>query len=220
MVSGQSIPAKIWEYAATSQELKTKEQIFSAMVVYGFLSYEDGEVFIPNKELMDQFSDMLKREESLGYVYRLAKASEKMLEATLRGDTETMEQILEETHEIETPILSYNHETELSAVVNLTYLAARDYYRVEREEKAGKGFVDFIFYPEMPSVKTGMILELKVNHSPEEAIDQIREKNYLVRFTGKKAKNEKKIERILLVGIGYDKQTKKHRCKIEEQKLV
>ena len=65
-----------------------------------------------------------------------------------------------------------------------------------------------------------MILELKVNHSPEEAIDQIREKNYLVRFTGKKAKNEKKIERILLVGIGYDKQTKKHRCKIEGQKLV
>ena len=49
MVSGQSIPAKIWEYAATSQELKTKEQIFSAMVVYGFLSYEDGEVFIPNR---------------------------------------------------------------------------------------------------------------------------------------------------------------------------
>lgn len=220
MVSGQPIPAKIWEYAATSQELKTKEQILSAMVVYGFLSYEDGEVFIPNKELMDQFSDMLKREESLGYVYRLAKASEKMMEATLRGDTETMEQILEETHDIETPILSYNHETELSAVVNLTYLSARDYYRIEREEKAGKGFVDFIFYPEMSSVKTGIILELKVDHSPEDAITQIKEKNYLVRFTGKKVKNEKKIERILLVGIGYDKQTKRHRCKIEEQKLV
>ena len=61
MVSGQAIPAKIWEYAATSQELKTKEQILSAMVVYGFLSYEGGNVFIPNKELMDQFSDMLKR---------------------------------------------------------------------------------------------------------------------------------------------------------------
>lgn len=219
MVSGQAIPAKIWEYAATSQELKTKEQILSAMVVYGFLSYEDGSVFIPNKELLDQFSDMLKREASLGYVYHLAKASKRMVEATLQGDTETMEQILEQAHDMETPILSYNHETELSAVVNLTYLSARDYYRVERKQKAGKGFVDFIFYPEIPSVKTGIILELKVDHSPEEAITQIKEKNYMVRFTGKDAKNEKKIERILLVGIGYDKQTKKHRCKIEEQKL-
>lgn len=220
MVSGQAIPAKIWEYAATSQELKTKEQILSAMVVYGFLSYEGGNVFIPNKELMDQFSDMLKREASLGYVYCLAKASKEMLEATLRGDVKTMEHIMEQTHDIETPILSYNHETELSAVVNLTYLSARDYYRVEREEKAGKGFVDFIFYPEMPSIKTGIILELKVDHSPEEALAQIREKNYMIRFTGQKVKKDKRVNRILLVGIGYDKQTKKHRCKVEEIKLI
>lgn len=55
MVSGNSVPAKIQEYAATSQNLKTKEEIFSAMVVYGFLSYENGMVSIPNKELMEFF---------------------------------------------------------------------------------------------------------------------------------------------------------------------
>ena len=38
------------------------------------------------------------------------------------------------------PLLSYNHETELSAIVKLVYLAARDLYRVEREEKAGIGY--------------------------------------------------------------------------------
>ena len=47
MVSGEGVPAKIQEYAATSMELKTKDEIFSAMVVYGFLSYKDGKVFIP-----------------------------------------------------------------------------------------------------------------------------------------------------------------------------
>lgn len=220
MVSGNAVPAKIWEYAATAQELKTKEQIFSAMVVYGFLSYENGMVAIPNKELMDQFADMLKRETSFGYVYRLAKESEKMLQATLAGDTGTMEHILEQTHDLETPILSYNHETELTAVVNLAYLSARDYYRVEREEKAGKGFVDFIFYPENPPAADGIILELKVDHSPEEAIEQIKEKNYMLRFTGNTSEHQKvKIRRVLLVGIGYDKETKKHRCKIEEIKL-
>lgn len=68
-----------------------------------------------------------------------------MLKATLANDTKTMEKILSYVHDTETPILSYNHETELSAIVNLAYLSARDQYHIEREDKAGKGFVDFIF---------------------------------------------------------------------------
>ena len=47
------IPSGIQEYAATAQELKTKEEIYSAMVVYGLLTYDNGMVFIPNKELME-----------------------------------------------------------------------------------------------------------------------------------------------------------------------
>ena len=38
-----------------------------------------------NRELMLRFSDMLKREPKLGYVYRLAKESERMLQATQKG---------------------------------------------------------------------------------------------------------------------------------------
>ena len=98
-------------------------------------------------ELMEKFDEMLQKEESLGYIYRLAKESDQMLKATLANDTKTMEKILSYVHDTETPILSYNHETELSAIVNLAYLSARDQYHIEREDKAGKGFVDFIFYP-------------------------------------------------------------------------
>ncbi len=95
----------------TADALVTKNQIYSAMAVYGLLTYENGEVFIPNKELM--------------------------LKATLEQDTGTMSEILQFVHNTETPILSYNHETELAAVVNLVYLSARDKCRVERE----KGFL-------------------------------------------------------------------------------
>ena len=105
------------------------------MVIYGLLTYEDGEVFIPNRELMYKYNELLLTNESLGYVYRLAKESEKMLKATLAGDTQTMAEILEYAHNTESPILSYNNEIELSAIVNLVYLAARDKYRVEREDK-------------------------------------------------------------------------------------
>lgn len=82
MVSGIPVPAKVQEYAATSMNLTTKDEIFSAMVVYGFLSYENGYVTIPNRELMDKFADMVEKEPSLGYVHRLAKESERMLKAT------------------------------------------------------------------------------------------------------------------------------------------
>lgn len=58
MVAGEAVPAKVREYAATSTNLQTKDEIFSAMVVYGFLSYENGKVSIPNKELMEKFADM------------------------------------------------------------------------------------------------------------------------------------------------------------------
>lgn len=215
MISGIPVPAKISEYAATSMRLSTKEEIFSAMVVYGFLTYENGCVSIPNKELMDRFNEMLMKEQSLGYIYQLAQKSEKMLSATLAGDTDMMTEILEYAHNTESPLLSYSSEAELTMIVNLVYLQARDRYRIEREDKAGIGYVDFIFYPEIDRKADGIILELKVDHTAEEAIQQIKEKKYLTKFQGKLGQKPRYTGRILGVGIAYYKDTKKHECKIE-----
>ena len=215
MISGEGIDARVEEFAASAMDLRTKSQIYSAMVVYGLLTYTQGKVFIPNRELMFKYEELLRSEKSLGYVYRLANISDQMLKATLSGDIGRMVEILQLAHNTETPILSYNNETELAAVVNLVYLSARDRYRVEREDKAGKGFVDFIFYPENPA-DTGLILELKAGHSPEEAIRQIREKQYALRFKGKPGEKERYTGQILGVGISYDKDTKEHHCKIEQ----
>ena len=85
---------------------------------------------------------------------------------------------------------SYNSEIELSAVIHLIYLAARDEYRVEREDKAGKGYADFIFYPEQKSADA-LILELKIDSSPENALQQIKDKNYALRFKGKLGESPK-----------------------------
>lgn len=214
MVSGERVAIRLQGYAATSAELNTKNQIFSAMVVYGLLTYEDGEVFIPNRELMDRFNELLLSNESLGYVHHLAKESEKMLKATLTGDTGKMAAILKLAHDTESPILSYNSEIELSAVVNLVYLSARDKYRVEREDKAGEGYVDFIFYPERKG-EDALILELKIDSTPEDAIAQIRDKNYALRFKGKMGEKPKYTGRILAVGISYSRKTKEHSCRVE-----
>ncbi len=214
MVSGEPVKASIEEFAATSMSLGTKDEIFSAMVVYGFLNYKNGKVHIPNKELMDEFMKTIRNKKDLGYINRLAVASDKMLQATLKGDTKTMEDILQFAHDTETPLLDYNDETELTAIVNLVYLAARDSYYVERENKAGEGYADFIFYPENQS-DDGIILELKVDDTPENAIQQIKDRKYAIKFQGKMAENEDHVRGVLMVGIGYDKKMKDHHCKVE-----
>ena len=215
MISGEKIEIRLQGYAAAQMQLTTKSEIYSAMVVYGLLTYEDGSVMIPNRELMEKFEELLLTNDSLGYIHELAKISDKMLKATLCKDTDTMSAILEYAHNTESPIFSYNNETELSAVVNLVYLGARDKYRIEREDKAGKGFADFIFYPEHKE-DDAIILELKINSTPDEAIKQIREKKYDLSFSGKLGEKIKYSGRILAVGISYDKKAKKHFCKVEE----
>ncbi len=214
MISGTPVPAKVREYASASMNLTTKDEIFSAMVVYGFLNYEHGCVSIPNKELMDKFVDMVEREPSLGYVNRLAKESGRMLAATKNGDTKTMSEILEYAHNTESPLLYYNNEAELAAVIRLVYLEARDFYRIEREDRAGIGYVDFIFYP-MKKTDDCIILELKVDKTAEEAVQQIKTCQYALKFQGKLGEEPPYTGRILAVGIGYNRKDKKHHCIVE-----
>ena len=61
MVSGEEIDIFIdEEFRAGQGTPKTKEEIYSAMIVLGFLSYYDGYLKIPNKELMKEFEKALR----------------------------------------------------------------------------------------------------------------------------------------------------------------
>ena len=210
MVAGEEIDIIInEEFRAGQGTPKTKEEIYSAMIVLGFLSYNDGYLKIPNKELMIEFEKAL-RDKSFGYVSEIIENSRTMLKATVNKDTKTVEQILHDIHNSEIPILQYNDENSLSCVITLAYLSARDTYRVEREEKTGKGYADFTFHPRRKN-DTAFIVELKKDEVPEVAINQIREKEYIQKF---KAENEGK--EVLAVAICYDSKKKEHHCKIEE----
>lgn len=96
----------------------------------------------------------------------------------------------------------------MSCVISLAYYSARDDYSLIRELPTGKGFADIVFIPHKYSSRPAMIVELKWDQSAEGAIAQIKEKQYvktLEYYTGD----------ILLVGVNYDKDSKKHQCKIE-----
>ena len=207
MVSGLPVDIHLEGYSAEKLNLNTRDEILSAMAVYGFLSYHDETLTIPNKELRMKFDYSLKNHQ-MGAISELVLKSNEMLEATLKKDTETMTALLEEAHDINIPVIKYNDENSLACVVTLVYLSARTKYKIIREMPAGKGFADFIFYPNDKS-KPAFILELKKNSTPEEALKQIKEKKYnlaLKDYTGEK----------FAVGISWDGKTKKHNIKIED----
>lgn len=213
LTAGEEVETEFSEYAAVSMELGTKNEIYSAMVVYGFLSYQAGKVSIPNKELMLKFQEVLSKKE-MGYIAKLARESGAMLEATLAGDTETMQKILSFAHDTEIPVLNYNNESDLAALVNLIYLSARNTYHMEREARAGKGFADIILYPK-DFRQDCIIIELKVDTSAEHAIAQIEEKKYDLKFRGHPTGGSEYTGRILAVGLAYNKQTKDHVCAVK-----
>lgn len=205
LVAGIPVEVELMGYSVSELQLDTRDEILSAMTVYGFLSYHDGFLKIPNHELMEKFQRVLARK-SMGGVMEIVKRSRAMLDATIALDEDNVAAILEFVHDQEIPFLNYNDENSLSCVVTLCYLYARNHYEIIREAKSGKGYCDYVFLPKKKDYPA-IILELKINASCDAAIQQIKEKNYIQKVAG--------YDEILLVGINYDKD-KKHSCKIEK----
>lgn len=217
MVAGEPVEAQMKNYAASAMSLTTRDEIFSAMAVYGFLTYHEGRVSIPNHELMLKFQDVLAKEE-MGYVARLARRSREMLAATLRGDAEAMADVIAAAHDQEVPLLRYANEADLAALVNLVYLAARDRYLVRREEPAGRGVADVAFVPADPADAEcrPFVVELKAGGTAAGAVAQIRERNYPALFADELTGESRYARRPLAVGIAWDPKTKLHECLVEE----
>ena len=142
-------------------------------------------------------------------VTQLLKRSDDLLKATLNCDTKTVAELIEQCHQDNTSILSYNDENSLSCVISLAYYAARKDYFMIRELPTGKGYADIVFLPRKNQNVPALVIELKWNQTVDTAIQQIKQKQYtdsLAEYSGN----------ILLVGINYDKKEKQHTCLIEE----
>lgn len=86
---------------------------------------------------------------------------------------------------------------------------AREYYTIVRELPTGKGFADICMIPRKRHFdKPAVVIELKWDSSASGALEQIKEKHYVNALKDYRGK-------ILLVGINYNKTTKKHECIIE-----
>ena len=142
-----------------------------------------------------------------GSVAKAIQQSDELLEATLAKDSDKTAAYIDVVHDDNTSLLKYNDENSLSCVIALAYYSASRYYTIIRELPTGKGFADLAFIPRKGVDKPAIIVELKWDKTAEGAIEQIKSKKY----TGAL----KDYNDVLLVGINYDKETKKHSCSIE-----
>ena len=67
MMAGIPVEEVLEGYDTSQLYLNSRDEILSAMVVYGFLSYHDGFLRIPNHELIEKFQRVLERERSTIY---------------------------------------------------------------------------------------------------------------------------------------------------------
>lgn len=209
MFGGMHCPADISAFQNDMVTFKSKDDVLALLVHLGYLGYDGRkkEVFIPNLEIEEQFRTAIKYS-GWNEIISIIEKSNSLLEATLREDNKIVAQIIDEVHSDNVSILKYNDENSLSCVLSMAYYSAKKDYIITREFPSGKGYADIVFIPKSGCIKPAIVAELKWNKSANTAINQIKNKHYadsLASYHGD----------ILLVGINYNKNNKKHECMIE-----
>ena len=209
MLSGEHVYVNTTKFQNDMRIVKNRNDVLTVLIHLGYLAYDGdtNECYIPNKEVADEFLNAVE-DTSWTRLVDAITASQNLLNATIAGNETAVAQAIDLAHDENTSILSYNDENSLACVLTVAYIWARNEYVIHREYATGKGFADLVMIPRRSVNKPALVIELKFNHAAETAIDQIKCKEYpakIAEYSGD----------ILLVGINYDREQKRHTCKIE-----
>lgn len=205
------IPVRVnsLRFSNDMHDIDCKDDVLTLLCHLGYLSFNDETkcAVIPNYEVRQEFETAIADSGWAEVTDALSKA-DRLLSDVLDGDAEAVAAGVDMVHERNTGILRYNDENSLSCVLSLAFYTARSHYEMIRELPAGKGFADLVLVPHRNVDAPAIVLELKYNLDADTAISQIKRQNYceaLKSYFGK----------VILVGINYDRKTKKHSCVIE-----
>ena len=216
MLGGGRVGVDVLSFLNTKTSFKCKDDVYSYLIHLGYLTYDKDakECYIPNFEVREQWVLAIKLNPNFDKILQIINESKSLLEATLNGDTAFIEDFLEDAHSKATNPLTYNDEKSFQAAMGLAYFYAYTEYTIIKEMPSGKGYADIGFIPVNPR-KPALIIELKADTTTEDgALNQIRERKYHQAL-------ENYYDNLLFVGVTYNKETKKHTCKIEKlQKLA
>lgn len=192
----------------------SKDDVLTLLCHLGYLSYnwETGTARIPNYEVRNEF-EMAIADTHWSEVQKALAQSDHLLDCVLSGDAESVAQCVEQVHQDNTSILTYNNENALACVLTLAFYTARKMYQIVRELPSGKGFADIVLLPHRGVDAPAIVLELKYDGSAESAISQIKRQGYAGALSSVSGE-------VILVGINYDKKNKQHSCQIERMKVA
>ncbi len=208
------IPVKVnsLRFSNDMHKIDCKDDVLTLLCHLGYLSYntETKCANIPNYEVRQEFETAIA-DSGWSEVNDALKQSDYLLSCVLNGDADIVASCVDKVHEQNTSLLQYNDENSLACVLSLAFYTARSRYSIIRELPTGRGFADIVLVPHKNIDLPAIVLELKFNQDADTAIRQIQQKNYgdaLKSYFGD----------IVLVGINYDRSTKKHSCVIENIK--
>ena len=209
MLAGERVYVNTSKFQNDISVVRSKNDVFTVLIHLGYLAYDDEnrQCYIPNKEVADEFLNAVE-DTSWTRLVDAITASRNLLDATLAGNAQAVAKAIDQAHDENTSILSYNDENSLACVLTVAYIWARNEYVIHREYASGKGYADLVMIPRRNVSKPALVVELKFSHTADTAIDQILRKDYpakVVEYTGD----------LLLVGVNYDKESKRHACRIE-----
>ena len=209
LIADEPVKVNILKFQNDMTNFGSADDVLTLLIHLGYLTYNkaDRSCYIPNEEVRQEFINCI---EDGGWenVMSAIRSSERLLEDTLKGNEKAVSDALRELHYQNTSLLTYNNENSLSCLLSLAFYSAKKYYTIFRELETGEGFADLVFIPLKHSDKPAMLVELKYDKSADTAISQIKEKRYHGALT-------EYLDKLIIVGINYDKNTKEHTCRIE-----
>ncbi len=211
LLAGVPVKVESLRFSGDLREVDGRDTVLTALVHLGYLTYnrDTQTVRIPNYEVRKEFEDVI-RDGNWAFVADAINRSELLMQDTLDGNESAVASAIEKVHQDNTSVLKYNDENALSCVLSLAFYTARNRFQMIRELPSGKGFADIVLLPHRNVNAPAVVLELKWNGSADTAIAQIKRQEYAGALSGFAGE-------ILLVGISYNKKTKKHECKIERR---
>jgi hypothetical protein len=212
MLGGARLRIDVGTFQNDMTSITCRDDVLTLLVHLGYLAYDNEAqaTYIPNEEVRCEFVRAVKYGRHKE-VAKLIQTSDRLLQATLAMDSETVANAIEEAHSAGTAPLYYNDEQALRSVIRFAYISCIDEYLRIEELPSGTGYADVVYLPKKNSDKPVMVVELKWNKTAQGAIAQIKSRNYPQALEGFGSD-------MLLVGVNYDEKTKKHTCVIEEYK--
>ncbi len=214
MVSGGRCKINPRRFQNDMTTFKSKDDVLTLLVHLGYLAYDKKkqEIYVPNQEITSEFMNAVDEPVWDGVIQAVSK-SKSLLDATFAMNADAVASGMDAIHDQTASILKYNDENSLACSVLMAFYSAKiSYMQPIREFPTGKGFADIVYLPRREIKKPALLIELKWVKSAQSAICQIKERGYVDAL-----KNY--IGDILLVGISYDKKSKRHHCLIEKYRI-